>query len=489
MLEVLRDGKSNKKVAMKALKDLRWRQRFSGRSDRYDLDMANGTVLVFEQQQPTTMGTGTTVWPAAHVLARYLERRRWPAGVGDMGELSVVELGAGTAAVGIVCASLGAKRVVATDYEPQLLEIAQRNAKANGIESLITKPLDWSSASGQEEGEECDVLIASECVLPQLYPLEPLVNTIAKHMTNDNVGLVAYEHRTHPDFDPRLRFEDLLKSKGISLRRIPSDLLDPVYSAEDIEIWELRRTSRSPQRAVENVDQPYLRCLRWTSPAKFQLKLFREEEITFDLVLDRRGDETFVAGIGQILWPSALVAARYFVAETRWKTPQRILELGSGCGLVATVLTRMGHKVTATDLPDVCLRTLGPNLLDEQNARVKSLPWGDGETLESLLHDNIFDVIVCSDCAYDSTSVQPLVDTLVAIFSKIRHREETRRRPDLFIFNEQRTALDSLLRAISLSRGLPELSRLDLPASYWTIDCNPPHRQPPPIAAFSSSPS
>ena len=58
-----------------------------------------------KQGELTGLGTGATVWPAAHVLAKYLERR-W--GAGGMTGLRVVDLGAGTGAVGLAAAVLGA---------------------------------------------------------------------------------------------------------------------------------------------------------------------------------------------------------------------------------------------------------------------------------------------------------------------------------------------------------------------------------------------
>lgn len=53
----------------------------------------------------TGLGTGATVWPAAHVLSKYLEKRFGPGG---MLGLRCIDLGAGTGAVGIAAAVLGA---------------------------------------------------------------------------------------------------------------------------------------------------------------------------------------------------------------------------------------------------------------------------------------------------------------------------------------------------------------------------------------------
>ena len=77
---------------------------------------------------------------------------------------------------------------------------------------------DW----GGEDGHlglrlPCDVVLVSDCVLPKLYPIEPLVAALAA-LTRPRQGavelpperkgfplvLMSYEHRVYPDFDPRV---------------------------------------------------------------------------------------------------------------------------------------------------------------------------------------------------------------------------------------------------------------------------------------------
>mmetsp|Transcript_3328 Transcript_3328/g.10320 ORF Transcript_3328/g.10320 Transcript_3328/m.10320 type:complete len:495 (-) Transcript_3328:76-1560(-) len=484
MVAVLQEGEPRRRATetssapsrvQEAVSALKWRQRYRG-AKWYVLELASGRVLALEQRtrgEAEGLGTGGTVWPAAHVLARYLERRVWPRG--DMRGLRVLELGAGTACAGIASAALGARRVVATDLDGSQW-LARRNAVANGVADVVeSAALAW----GRDAPPEADVVLASECVLPQLFPLEPLADTLAAALraVPGSVGLVAYEHRVFPAYDPRTRFEALLAERGVSLAVVPRPSHDPLFSAADIEIWELAAAPRPARR-------PALLCRAWGEDG---LSRFDMAGDLFELAEPRH------RFVGAALWPSSLAAARYCLAEigpASTARPKRVLELGAGCGLAAVVLARLGHLVTATDLPDVVDAVLQPNLdralpkTLRPNVRAAPHAWGHLDSLPDDSDRDPFDLVLCSDCAYDSTVLQPLLASLAALFRARRHRP-----PDLLILNEQRTALDALLGAI---RRHPDLSHLHLhnlhlAAAHWTIDCLPPHRQPPPVAAFRSN--
>lgn len=107
------------------INSLQWRQAHS-KDEFYPLALDSGAVLRLRQLQAgevTGLGTGATVWPAAHVLAKYLERR---FGQGGMKGSRVVDLGSGTGVAGIVAAALGAEAFL-TDHE-QLLFLMRENA-------------------------------------------------------------------------------------------------------------------------------------------------------------------------------------------------------------------------------------------------------------------------------------------------------------------------------------------------------------------------
>jgi predicted nicotinamide N-methyase len=83
--------------------------------------------LDINQGSPDEHGTGAFVWPAAIVLCEWLGARAQ-----SFAGASVLELGAGTGAVGIFAAGLGASRVVLTDGGPApVRELAASNVASH----------------------------------------------------------------------------------------------------------------------------------------------------------------------------------------------------------------------------------------------------------------------------------------------------------------------------------------------------------------------
>ena len=472
MLRVLRTGtcRSTSTFRKNTLKDLKWRQMFAGK-DIYELELRNGDLLKFCQFSKSAdlekLGTGTTVWPAAHALARYLEKS-W--GKNGKSRRRVMELGAGTGAAGICCAKLGAENVALTDL-PEILELSKKNAALNDVHNVSVFSLDWSKPwLIPEEWKDPDVILVSECVLPQLYPLEPLADVVAALLkeSHEAVALVAYEHRAFPFFDPRVKFPELLTERGLEVALLPPEDLDEDYSSDDIFIW---RVTTSKQKPVNNKKTTLVCGDTWSESARhFQLLLPHEETISLKL------DVSPAASVASALWPSSIVAARILLAMEK-KPLRHVLELGAGCGLVAIALATASKHVTvhATDVNVKVLRDdvtkARPNF--KGTVAVTQHAWGTPLHVDTIKN---LDVVLCSDCAYDSTAVPALVRSLDALF------HQNNKRPALLVVNEHRTALDILLRA--LRPRFPNLTNRHLTEDSWHIDCLPPHQQPPPIAAF-----
>jgi predicted nicotinamide N-methyase len=111
-----------------------------------------------------------------------------------------------------------------------------------------------------------DIILVSDCVLPKLYPIAPLVDAIdqlllpkeydpqQQHHTHSVVecseqevhwkfplAILSYEHRYYPDYDPRTKFCELCQEKQLHVEIIPTNMQDPIYSTDDIEIWHVYR--------------------------------------------------------------------------------------------------------------------------------------------------------------------------------------------------------------------------------------------------------
>jgi predicted nicotinamide N-methyase len=244
------DSSSNNRSSdfvKKQTKSLGWRSRYSQTED-YPISMNDAVHFSVKQVQrgeiEGTYGTGATVWPASMVLLKYLEKH--PLKVKDK---SVVDLGAGTGVTSLAAAVLGARRVVCTDGIESVVKLAQENVQDackqldegdHGLDRRVLQVCDYWWGNGKLN-ERFDVVLVSDCVLPKLYPIAPLVDALVELMKSDSVAILSYEHRHYAEYHPGEKFRQLAAAKGLQTKRIPASDLDPVYSVDDIEIWEVTK--------------------------------------------------------------------------------------------------------------------------------------------------------------------------------------------------------------------------------------------------------
>lgn len=93
------------------------------------------------------------LWPSSVALARAVAAR-------DLAGLAVVELGCGLALPSIVAALRGA-RALASDWSPQALAYAERNALANGAE-LELERVAWADADALVARGIFDLVLAAD---------------------------------------------------------------------------------------------------------------------------------------------------------------------------------------------------------------------------------------------------------------------------------------------------------------------------------------
>lgn len=266
--DALDNGSTSSSKQSEALKrktqELGWRNRHC-QDEFYPISILNDTFSVKQVQRGEiegTYGTGATVWPAALVLVKYMEKHRQSLMEGKF----VVDLGSGTGVTSTAAAILGASHVICTDGQENVVKLASENissaaaslgnderqitATSNGESGpgsikIINCPIDvqvywWGDGSMKEIG--CDVVLVADCVLPKLYPIAPLVQAIDELLVKPNaIAILSYEHRYFPEYDPREKFLELATARGLQVQVIEQEQFDPVYYADDIEIWHVTR--------------------------------------------------------------------------------------------------------------------------------------------------------------------------------------------------------------------------------------------------------
>jgi len=113
--------------------------------------------------------TGVAVWNSGLLLTRLLDaltisNSKWLQGK------TVIELGAGTGLASIAVGKFGAKRVIATDGNPDVVDLAQQNINRNfkfDEESsedrrIMATPLSWGFLDASDYMDTADVIIGSD---------------------------------------------------------------------------------------------------------------------------------------------------------------------------------------------------------------------------------------------------------------------------------------------------------------------------------------
>jgi predicted nicotinamide N-methyase len=98
------------------------------------------------------------VWPSSIALARTVAAR-------TLGGRRVLELGCGLGLPSVV-AALGGARVLATDWSPDAVRAAARNAEANGT-VVATARVAWDDPARLLEGAPWDLVLASDVLYEQ----------------------------------------------------------------------------------------------------------------------------------------------------------------------------------------------------------------------------------------------------------------------------------------------------------------------------------
>jgi predicted nicotinamide N-methyase len=125
--------------------------------------------------------------------------------------------------------------------------------------------------------------------------------------------------------------------------------------------------------------------------------------------------------IGTRVWDSAILMSKWFEKmqhETNFLSGKRVIELGSGTGLLGLICAKLGASlVVLTDLP-VLLQTMQQNIERnqlQQQCVARALNWNDAQGVESLLKEfGTFDYVVASDVlVFAGDARKPFLHTTV----------------------------------------------------------------------------
>ncbi|XP_033629995.1 methyltransferase-like protein 23 [Asterias rubens] len=147
---------------------------------------------------------------------------------------------------------------------------------------------------------------------------------------------------------------------------------------------------------------------------------FKDEEETEGEV-EVKIPEVVDPAYGMYVWPSAPVLAQYIWKKRKWIFGKRVLELGAGTALPGILAAICGAVVTLSDHSryprclENCLKSCQANDLRD-SVDIVGLSWG--EFPPGIFQLPTFDVILASDCFYDTKDFENVLATIVFFLEK-----------------------------------------------------------------------
>ena len=128
----------------------------------------------------------------------------------------------------------------------------------------------------------------------------------------------------------------------------------------------------------------------------------------------RKGEKSWRAvarATGHVAWASGIALCRWLVSKRTLIKHKRVIDLGSGTGLVGLVCAKLDAScITLTDLPEV-LKHLKHNAeMNELSVNIESLQWGGSKTIEC-------DVVVAAGVVVNESQFEPLCVTIQNLLS------------------------------------------------------------------------
>jgi len=171
------------------------------------------TELQIKQGQVQSGSTGMALWNSSLLLTRLLESMKE-----EIEGKDIIELGCGTGLTSLAAASLGARRVLATDGNSDVVKLAANNVYLNKLSEVVdTRVLQWGVLTLDDDlYGVADLVVGSD--LTYNAGSWPLLTETMESMLKPS-GKVIYLTVGHSGFSSKSEIEGFVavaKSKGLS---------------------------------------------------------------------------------------------------------------------------------------------------------------------------------------------------------------------------------------------------------------------------------
>uniref|UniRef100_A0A4W3K1V1 Protein-lysine methyltransferase METTL21B-like n=2 Tax=Callorhinchus milii TaxID=7868 RepID=A0A4W3K1V1_CALMI len=127
-------------------------------------------------------------------------------------------------------------------------------------------------------------------------------------------------------------------------------------------------------------------------------------------ITQRTGKDLLVSAL---VWDAGIVLCHYFEEENLQFHGKRVIELGSGTGIVGILAVLLGGNVTLTDRPSVLKQmqhNVSVNIPSELAARATISPFSWG--IDERDYPSDYDIVLGSDIVYNRSTFPTLLNTL-----------------------------------------------------------------------------
>jgi predicted nicotinamide N-methyase len=189
----------------------------------------DGTIVI-TQQAGGSGQTGKTLWNSGLLLSRLLDELVekllvLPESRSFWSNQSIIELGCGTALGSITAHKLGAKKVLATDGNLEVVNLAKMNIDLNvpsgndSVESIEARPLQWGLLDAMDYCESASLVLGADLTY-NAGSWRVLAETMATVLTLD--GNVLYISLGHEGFNVNAEMDGFLSvAKAVGLIQTP----------------------------------------------------------------------------------------------------------------------------------------------------------------------------------------------------------------------------------------------------------------------------
>jgi predicted nicotinamide N-methyase len=150
-----------------------------------------------------------------------------------------------------------------------------------------------------------------------------------------------------------------------------------------------------------------------------KINIYRVNITGVDQVLSFSAPDAPMAPIWASVWPSGVALASVIWRDRERFAGKKVLEIGPGLGITATLLGLAGAEVTLVDISQSCLNVAAYNMRQNgagypAHAIVSDIrhPTPD---LPGHLERGAYDMIVGADILYEDDVVEPLLRTISAV--------------------------------------------------------------------------